>query len=194
MSCMIAFLQGGIPEIFPVPIELMRALETEGLRAMTEMIDLPHGAPAVQQYIGSALKPDRSPFHLTTLAPQLAPSLDARWRGAFFAPFGIGDILGTVEGDPGKAPFVTLAVKARLLVGGEEHAAVEWEVIGTQITTLNKAALIRNVNILNHGPHDSSDIRRCVALHAPQRVFGEPRAIVAMQCGVAAACLIEAIC
>ncbi|MGH7066212.1 MAG: hypothetical protein ACREEU_00325 [Acetobacteraceae bacterium] len=191
---MIAVLPGGIPEIFPAPIELMRALEAEGLRAMTATIDLPLGAPEVQQYIGSALKPDRSPFHLTTLAPQLAPSLEARWRGAFFAPFGIGDVLGTVEGDPGKPPFVSLTVKARLLVGGEEHVAVEWEVIGTQITTLNKAALIRSVRILNHGPHEPSEIRRCVALHAPQRVFGEPRAIVAMQCGVAAACLIEAIC
>ncbi|MGH7049061.1 MAG: hypothetical protein ACREFV_05945 [Acetobacteraceae bacterium] len=194
MSCMIAVLPGGIPEIFPVPIELMRALEIEGLRAMMEMIELPHGAPPVQQYIGSALKPDRSPFHLSTLAPQLAPSLEARWRGAFFAPFGIGNVLGTVEGDPGKPPFVTLAVKARLLVDGAEHVAAAWEVVGTQITTLNKAALIRNVEILNRGPHEATDIRRCVALHAPQRVFGEPRAIVAMQCGVAAACLLEAIC
>ena len=54
--------------------------------------------------------------------------------------------------------------------------------------------MIRSIKIAAPGPHDSNDIRRCIALHAPQRVFGEAKALIAMQCEVAVACLIEAIC
>jgi hypothetical protein len=80
------------------------------------------------------------------------------------------------------------------MANGEELVSAEWEIIGTSTNTANNAALIRSVTITNPGWHDPADVRRCVALHAPQRVFGEPKAVVAMQCGVAAACLIEAIC
>lgn len=172
----------------------MRTLETGGFKAMRAMIDRLGAAAEHEQYIGSALKPDRSPFHLTTLLSPTGASPDLRWWGSFFAPFGIGDVLGTVESRPETGDFVTLAVKAQLRVNNDDLVVAEWEVIGSQITKVNKAALVKTVKILKWGPHQEADIRRCVALHAPQRVFGEPRAIVAMQCGVAAACLIEAIC
>lgn len=195
MSCMIAPLPGGIPEIFPAPMDLMHKLEAEGLQQMRAMIKSLGAEGEGAQYIGSALKPDRSPFYLTTLLSPAGASPDLRWWGAFFAPFGIGEVLGTVASSPETGDFVTLAVSTRLRVDGdEERVVVEWEVSGSQVTKVNKAALIKSVNVRNAGPHLDTDIRRCVALHAPQRVFGEPSAIIAMQCGVAAACLIEAIC
>ena len=82
----------------------------------------------------------------------------------------------------------------KLHLGRIPLVSVDWEIRGNQGTRPNKASLIGSVTINDPGPHDPDDIRRCVALHAPLRCFGEPRAIVAMQCGVAAACLLEAIC
>lgn len=194
MSCMIAPLPGGIPEIFPARIDLMHKLEAEGLQEMRAMIRSIGAEGEDAQYIGSALKPDRSPFHLTTLLSQDKVRPDVKWWGSFYAPFGIGEVLGTVQCSP-DGNLVTLAVNTWLRVDGdEEHVAVDWEVRGSQITKVNKAALIKRVNVRHAGPHVEADVRRCVALHAPQRVFGEPSAIIAMQCGVAAACLIEAIC
>jgi hypothetical protein len=150
--------------------------------------------PAADQYVGAALRPDGSPFYLTTLAPSLAAALASAWQGAFYAPFGVGNIVGTVSGDQGSAPLSTVTVSAVLRVDGKEHVRAEWAMIGQNLTTPNVAALIKSINITNPGPHNPEDMRRCIALHGPQRAFGEPKALVAMQCGVAAACLIEAIC
>jgi hypothetical protein len=211
---MVASIQGGDPrrEIFPIPADRMADLGRIGLAEIFDLlgvrglIELPHNTA---QHLGAALKPDGTPFYLTTIAPDFGAVADptGQWRGGFFAPFGIGDIVGTVEGNlvsPGALP-TTIKVKARLLLdaGGNPptpvrvrapYISVDWEVSGSQATRPNKASLIGSVTINDPGPHDQADIRRCVALHAPQRSFGEPRAIVAMQCGVAAACLLEAIC
>lgn len=213
MSCMIATLQGGDPcrEIFPLSVDRMADLHGIGLVEICDLLgvqrieDLPL---TVIQHVGAAFKPDSCPFYLTTIAPDFGPTLNpvGYWRGGFFAPFGFGDIVGTVEGDllpPGGLP-TKLHVKARLLLddGGPAklvrarapYVSVDWEVHGSQATRPNKSSIIGSVKIHDPGPHTPEDIRRCVALHAPQRCFGEPRAIIAMQCGVAAAALIEAIC
>ena len=214
MSCMVAAIQGGEPrrEIFPIPIESMAALYTMGLAEICALLGVQHLGELhlnAAHHVGAALRPDGTPFYLSTIAPDFGADADpvGQWRGGFFAPFGIGDIVGTVEGHlvaPGALP-TTMTVKARLFLdaggnppsltlGRAAHVSVDWEVRGNQATRPNKASLISSVTIHNPGPHDPADIRRCVALHAPLRCFGEPRAIVAMQCGVAAACLLEAIC
>jgi hypothetical protein len=193
MSCMLVSSQGGRPEIFPLPVDQMHLLQTAGNQAMTAVLGRRLAIPVVQ-YVGTALRPDGTPFYLTTKAPDPASGLAGVWRGAFFAPFGVGDIVGTVSGDTSAAPIIALTVNAQLAIGGVERVSAEWVIDGTQATPPNIAALIRTVTIMNSGPHDPDDIRRCIALHAPQRVFGEPKAIVAMQCGVAAAALLEAIC
>ncbi|MDQ6640143.1 MAG: hypothetical protein M3Z15_10860 [Pseudomonadota bacterium] len=214
MSCYISALQGGDPrrEIFPLQVDRMEELRALGGKVMLAMLGI-KGIKQLSfnatQHVGAALKPDGTPFYLTTIAPDFGEAADpvGAWRGAFFAPFGIGDIVGTVEGvlaKPGARP-TAIVVKARLILdaGGKDMAAasdrkvrvsVDWEVHGNQATRPNKAALIDSVTIHDAGPHDPADLRRCVALHAPQRGSGEARAIIAMQCGVAAACLLEAIC
>jgi hypothetical protein len=194
MSCQVALLQGGNPEIFPIPIKMLRAVSDDGLKAMASALGTKSPKPPVEPYAGASLRPDGSPFYLATVAPSLEAALVGVWQGAFYAPFGVGNIVGTVLGDPGATDIVTITVNAELRVDGKEHVKVEWVMIGQKATTPNKAALIKSISIPNPGPHDPDDIRRCIALHGPQRSFGEPRAIVAMQCGVAAACLIEAIC
>jgi hypothetical protein len=191
---LVAVLPGGTPEIFPIPIKMLRSLPDVGLRVMSTALGTKSPTPSVEHFAGSALRPDGSPFYLTTLAPSLHEALAHPWRGAFYAPFGVGEVLGTVVGDPSATHIVTITVNAELRVEGKEHARVEWVLIGPKNTTANKAALIKSINITNPGPHNPEDIRRCIALHGPQRSRGEPKAIVAMQCGVAAACLIEAIC
>ncbi len=214
MSCLVSALQGGDPrrEIFPLPVATMAYLQSMGMAEMGSLLgvqglhELPRNAA---QHIGAALKPDGTAFYLTTIAPDFGPTADpvGHWRGAFFAHFGIGDVVGSVEcdlADPGALP-TRIRVQSRLLLdaggnpptqvlGRTAFISVDWEVMGNQATRANKASLIASVTVRDPGPHDPADIRRCVALHAPQRGFGEPRAIVAMQCGVAAACLLEAIC
>lgn len=213
MSCYISALQGGDPrrEIFPLRGDRMDELQAVGMKAMLALLDvkamkrLPFNSSF---HVGAALKPDGSPFYLATIAPDFGNAADpvGAWRGAFFAPFGVADVVGTVEGElsaPGEQP-TRIVVKARLFLdaGGKSLSAiarkavvsVDWEVRGNQATRPNKAALIGSVTVNEAGPHEASDLRRCVALHAPQRGSGEARAIVAMQCGVAAACLMEAIC
>lgn len=214
MSCLIAAPAGGDPrrEIFPMSLELFDILRQEGRNTILQMMQSA-GSNAkpepVVQHIGAALMPDGSAFYLTTIAPDFGMQTDpvGDWAGGFFAHFGVGDVVGSVQGklaSPGAMP-TTIAVKARLLLdpGGNPpapsfdrttHVSVDWVIRGNQATRTNKAAMIDTVTIHAPGPHDRGDIRRCVALHAPQRCFGVPRAIVAMQCGVAAACLIEAIC
>lgn len=199
MTCIIASIQGGNPEIFPIPVDAHHDLEQGGRLAMAaalgmEANDVVRMEPRVEQFIGSALRPDGSAFYLTTLAPKIDDCITNPWRAAFFSPFGIGDIAGTVTGTPTERQITTLTVDARLSVEGETRVSVSWSVIGSQRTAPNKSALINSIRIIEAGPHHAEDIRRCIALHGPQRIFGEPRAIVAMQCGVAAACLLEAIC
>ena len=214
MSCYISALQGGDPsrEIFPLSFERMDELMAVGKEAMFSMLKVKalKGLPFKSSvHVGAALKPDGSAFYLCTIAPDFGNALDpvGTWRGAFFAPFGVADVVGTVEGQltpPGALP-TGIVVKARLFLdaGGKPMTlaknraalvSVDWTVRGNQATRPNKAALIESVTVNEAGPHDPSDLRRCVALHAPQRGSGEARAIVAMQCGVAAACLLEAIC
>lgn len=213
MSCYFAAGQGGWPpEIFPIHAQRMDDLRSQGLAEMLSCL----GKSAIgelpldcKQFVGAALKPDGTAFYLTTIAPELGreENPQGHWFGSFFAPFGVGDIVGTVEADilaPGALPVV-MKVKAHLLpdaggnpatlqLGRTPIVSVEWEVSGNQATRPNKGALIKCVTIHNPGPHDSADIRKCIALHAPQRCFGMTQGVVAMQCGVAAACLLEAIC
>jgi hypothetical protein len=214
MSCMIEFLPGGDPrrEIFPLSLDRIDNLESVGrseILAMLGVGGIEQLAFDASQFIGAALKPDGTAFYLTTIAPDFGRTKDpvGSWRGGFFAPFGVGDVVGIVEGEllsPGALP-TSLNVKARLLLdaggnpavyesGRTPHVSVDWVVRGNQATRANKSSIIQSVTIHDAGPHDAADIRRCVALHAPQRSFGEVRAVIAMQCGVAAACLLEAIC
>lgn len=214
MSCFIEFLSGGDPrrEIFPLPLDRLDNLLSIGkseILAMLGVAEISELALNASQFVGAALKPDGSPFYLTTIAPDFGRVKDpvGAWRGGFFAPFGVGDVVGIVEGElfaPGALP-TSLNVKARLLLdaggnpatytqGRTPHVSVDWVVRGNQATRATKSAIIQSVTIHDPGPHEAADIRRCVALHAPQRSFGEVRAIIAMQCGVAAACLLEAIC
>jgi hypothetical protein len=186
MSCMMKRGLGGTPEIFPISAADMLSLQNS---AREQMAPLVAGESPV--FVGTALKPDGTPFYLCTMVPDSARAGSTQWKGAFFAPFGVGDVIGSVEGYPNVA---SISVKARLMARSDELVSAEWEVIGTVADTVNNSALIRSIRVINAGPHDSGDVRRCIALHAPQCVFGEAVAVVAMQCGVAAACLIEAIC
>lgn len=216
MSCMFAPIQGGSPmrEIFPLPLDDVDALcklgETEmrGMLGISAIKDLDRAPLTYAQFFGAALKPDGAAFYLTTLAPAATgtPQGIPFWRGAFFAHFGVGDIVGTVEGTlqgPSEPTLLTVAAELRLDEGKARaapspqrtaEASASWTVHGSQATRANKLGLIGKVDVTNRGPHDPADIRRCIALHAPDRAFGELRAVVAMQCGVAAAALIEAIC
>lgn len=195
MSCMIQRLQGGTPEIFPISARDINQLRSDGARAMSSftgdrsITDL--GDDDV--FVGVALKPDGSPFYLCIIGPSLEDGQSEEWKGAFYAPFGVGEVVGSVNGNP-DMKLASLSIKAQLLVQSEARVRAEWVVNGSQQTRPNKAALIQSVTISNPGPHRAEDIHRCIALHAPQRALGEPRAITAMQCGVAVAALIEAIC
>ncbi len=197
MSCMIAPHPGGTPEIFPLPWNDMAALQKSGKAAAKEL-GLKDADFTKGEYIGAAMKTDGKPFYLWASAPDLKTGESKPWKGAFFAPFGVGNIHGRVEAAPGdkksKFAITQIDVAAELKIRGKTSVAASWTVIGSQLTVPNKAAMIKSVAVENPGPHDIDDVRRCIALHAPDRVLGEPRAIVAMQCGVAAACLIEAIC
>ena len=191
LSCMLKLNQGCKPGIFPLSIIEMDTLHKRGQSFIASLI-----TQADPARVGATLRPDGTPFYLCTVAPDgdagLGKEAPSNWKGAFFAPVGVGEIGGIVEalyGDPTR-----IKVNARLLVGGVVRVNVSWEVVGTTTDTVNNAAMIDSVTIHDHGPHDAGDIRRCIALHAPQGVFGLPAAVVAMQCGVAAACLVEAIC
>ena len=197
MSCMIAALPGGSPEIFPLPIKRLMSLQTDGLRFAGQM-NLKKSEANTEEFMGVATRTDGTPFYLWLTAPDLTEGEEKNWSSAFFAPFGVGNLYGSVHAEPGQLDteyaMTTLTVEARFSIEGKDAVAAKWTVIGSQLTVPNKMAIIKSVEIVDPGPHDREDIRKCIALHAPQRVLGEPRAIVAMQCGVAAACLIEAIC
>ncbi|MEM9104989.1 MAG: hypothetical protein AAGC96_04975, partial [Pseudomonadota bacterium] len=149
-------------------------------------------------FVGAATRADGTPFYLWITAPDLETGQQKPWTGAFFAPFGVGEIHGLVKAVPGNKSddfaITELDVTAKLVVRGKTHAEASWQLIGSQHSLPNKAALIQGVKIVDAGPHDADDIRRCIALHAPQMALGEPRALVSMQCGVAVSALIEAIC
>ena len=196
MTCMIAPLPGGQPGIFPIPFDLFDKLRSDGSAAAQA---LGVGKDDLEQYyIGATTRADGAPFYLWITAPDLKTGQEQPWKGAFFAPFGVGEIHGLVEAVPGKKgedfAISKLDVIAKLVVQGKTHAEASWQLIGSQNSLPNKAALIQGVKIVDAGPHDPDDIRRCIALHAPQMALGEPRALVSMQCGVAVSALIEAIC
>jgi hypothetical protein len=160
-------------------------------------VDLKALAPPLQQYVGFTRRTDGEPFYLTTLAPVSFESVKkAAWSGAFYAPLGYGHVIGTVECEASSGVTAYFFVKARLFVGAAETVAANWRVLGPDqsVSPGNLAALIDRVQITRPGPHDAADMRRCIALHAPAAAWGEPRGLVAQQCGVAVACLIEAIC
>ena len=196
MTCMIAPLPGGQPGIFPIPYDDFLKLRGDGIAAgqalglRKEELD--------RDFIGAATRADGAPFYIWNTAPDLETGQGQAWRGAFFAPFGVGEIHGLVEAVPGDKSetfaMSQLDVTAKLVVRGKTEAEASWQLIGSQHSLPNKAALIQGVKIVDSGPHDADDIRRCIALHAPQMALGEPRALVAMQCGVAVSALIEAIC
>lgn len=205
MSCMIAALPGGSPEMFPIPFKTFMELRDSGRVAATGF-GLKTEQMDSQEFMGATTRTDGTPFYLWSTAPSLEDGLQNDWTGTFFAPFGVGNLYGRVDVQPGQVKekpedkvedeyaITTLSVEARFSVKGKDAVVAKWTVIGSQLTVPNKMALIQSVDVVDSGPHSKEDIRKCIALHAPQRVLGEPRAIVAMQCGVAAACLIEAIC
>lgn len=196
MTCMIAPLPGGQPGIFPIPHDLFDRLRNDGSKAAR---DLGVGGAELENFfIGATTRADGAPFYLFITAPDLKTGQEKQWQGAFFAPFGVGEIHGLVKAVPGNKSdefaMSKLDVTAKLVVEGKTHAEASWQLIGSQHSLPNKSALIQNVDVTNAGPHEAEDIRRCIALHAPQMALGEPRALVSMQCGVAVSALIEAIC
>ncbi len=198
MSCMIAPLPGGSPEIFPLPCSDFDKLRAAGQAAAAAM-GLDQSCFEQGEFLGAAMRTDGRPFYLWATAPDLARGEAESWQGGFWAPFGVGEVRGRLDVSPGleaKDSFAitTMKVRAELTVRGETTVAAAWSVIGSQHTVPNKSAMIESVQITKAGPHDMEDMRRCIALHAPQRALGEPRAMVSMQAGVAANCLIEAIC
>lgn len=198
MTCMIAPLPGGTPEIWPLAAADMLQLRDNGKDTARSMgfVDADF---VDREFLGAANRADGSPFYLWITAPKLEDGQSNPWKGAFYAPFGVGYVWGFVDVVPGVKEsdmfaISTLDVDAKLIVRGNEQVAASWRVIGSQLSEPNKAALIDTIQITNSGPHNSDDIRRCIALHAPQRALGEPNALVSMQCGVAVAALVEAIC
>lgn len=214
MSCMFApGLGGSAPEIFPIEMCRLNELQDHGLAHILAALGrstLEGVHKDARQFVGVALRTDGRPFYLTTIAPLNLGREDnpqGDWVGGFYAPFGVGDVVGTVEGSFNSAGAMPTSFKVRaqllldaggnpgtLRLGRTPYVSVEWEVAGNQATRPNKSALIKSVTVVDPGPHNPEDIRRCIALHAPARCFGLVQAVVAMQCGVAAACLVEAIC
>jgi hypothetical protein len=206
MSCMSIAPRGGcLPDgcVPTVPVEWaeLEQLQRDGLRLIELALNSPLNrlpVPATQ-FVGSSLRPDCCPFYLSTAAPRDPfPGSGPNWRGGFFAPFGYGHVVGTLDFDipSEQSPVATIVVAAQFVVLDQVHVAANWRVSGPapNTTPLNAIAVIDAINVVSAGPHREEDIRRCIALHAPQRVWGEPRVMVAAQCGVAVACLIEAVC
>jgi hypothetical protein len=198
MSCVGIAIASGRPVIVPVPLPTIDDLRQTGHTTMTAALG---GAFStlrvpVTQFMGAALRPDGTAFYLTTAAPH-APLTGSitDWVGAFYAPFGICDVSGVVEA-VAAGNDVVVTVDARLNRSGSDYVAAKWSVRGPapSIRQANSTALIETITIINSGPHEAEDIRRCIALHARQVVWGEPQTVVAGQCGVAVGCLIEAIC
>jgi len=199
MSCILAPIPGSAGGSLPLALPVMDDLIVTGGQAMAgELgIDLKALKPPLQQYVGFSRRPDGEPFYLTTLAPISFDSIKkAAWSGAFYAPLGYGHVVGTVKSDASSGTVAYFSVDAKLYVGTTETVAANWRVLGPDqsVAPRNLAALIDRVHVTRPGPHDAADMRRCIALHAPAAAWGEPRGLVAQQCGVAVACLIEAIC
>jgi len=214
MSCMFAPIPGGSPpQIFPIEDCRMDGLLKFGRAEILEMLkkkSIEDVGAGCKQFIGAGLRTDGTPFYMTTIAPKdigREEDPEGYWCGGFYAPFGVADVVGKVECTLVKRAPIEVHVTAMLLPdpGGNPLAPVapgsrssivevEWTVHGNQATRANKGALIKLVKVIKQGPHNPDDIKRCVALHAPQHCFGFSQSVVAMQCGVAAACLVEAIC
>lgn len=197
MSCM--FLPGdggGADSIRPVERAALEALEKDGLTALHALYPaMAKAKPPLEQYVGASVRPDGRPFYLTILAP---PSMTPKgaWLGGFYAPFGFFRVMGSVQGKAQSAESSSLAVAAVLMLGEKKAVAAQWSVLGpaARLDTLNTETMLQSVTVSAKGPHDERDIRACIARHAPLSSFGEPRAVVARQCGVALASLIEAVC
>ena len=84
MSCFIEFLPGGDPrrEIFPLALDRIDNLQSVGkseILAMLGVAEINELALNASQYIGAALKPDGTPFYLTTIAPDFGRTKDPVW-------------------------------------------------------------------------------------------------------------------
>lgn len=197
MSCM--FLPGGdagSPEIRPLPFKALADLQAEGLRALHAAFpQLAQAKPPLEQFVGAAVRPDSRPFYLTVLAPADAAA-SPQWRGGFYAPFGFFHVRGSLEGRPYSASASLLEVSASLVLEDKEIASAQWTVIGPNAGAApqNAEAMIQSIRVATSGPHAPADVRGCIARHAPLSSWGEPRAVTARQCGVALACLVEAVC
>ena len=206
MSCMLLPPGGGgnpcPPDCLPIGTDEMDELRHTGWRWITQQLGIDGGksdAP-VRQYLGTVRRTDGLPFYATLAAPPCEDEQPPEdWRGAFYAPFGFFRLVGTLRGRPGEENRYLLEVDAWLEAEGRSGAAMtaaRWVIAGPhpKVRAPNRAALLQSIEIRSSGPHDDSDLRSCIALHAPNAVWGDPRSVVAQQCGVAAACLIEAVC
>lgn len=197
MSCM--FLPGGdagSPEIRPLPFRALADLQAEGLRTLNGAFpQLAQAKPPLEQFVGAAVRPDSRPFYLTVVAPADAPD-GLPWRGGFYAPFGFFHVRGALEGRPYSASASLLEVTAALVLEDKEIGSAEWTVIGPHSAAApqNSEAMIQSIKVASAGPHAPADVRACIARHAPLSSWGEPQAVAARQCGVAVACLVEAVC
>ena len=197
MSCMFLPPDCGTQSIQPILPKSMDALRADGLAAIHALNpSLAQATPAVEQFVGASVRPDGRPYYLTVVAPEATLQKDASWSGAFYAPCGYFHIAGSVEGGPYTADSSLLKVSASLYLAEKETVAAQWTVIGpnANIVAQNNEAMIQDITITAKGPHDERDIRSCIARHAPLYAWGVPRTVVASQCGVALACLVEAVC
>lgn len=198
MSCMFTAPSCGDEEDLPLSDNAITELKRAGLEAIKDLIryEPEQLTPPAQQYTGASLRPDGRMFYLTTVAPKAKEAEEAEWTGAFYAPFGFFHVCGWVKAGREDATTSSVSVTAKLIHGQKDLISASWTVIGPQasVRTPNRACLIKSIEISASGPHDERDIRACIARHAPERALGVPKAIVALQCGVAVACLIEAIC
>ena len=197
MSCMFLPPDCGTQSIQPIAPRAMDALRADGLATLNALYpSLVQATPAIEEFVGASIRPDGRPFYLTVMAPEAALEKDAAWTGAFYAPGGFFHVAGSVEGRPHTAGSSLLTVSAALFVAEKEAVAAQWSVIGPNagVDAQNNEAMIQDIAITARGPHDERDIRSCIARHAPLLAWGLPRTVVASQCGVALACLVEAVC
>jgi hypothetical protein len=216
MSCYFVPPTGGPAKIFPLLFAELQTIYTDGGDAMAEAlrIDLKKLKPPQERFIGVSYRPDGEPFYVATIAPfSFEAVFNKEWSGAFYVPLRYGRLVGTVKGEkPGAGSSAYFAVDAKLYVGDKKATkvaiAANWRVLGPRpfergeeaeqqdrkANPGNLMALIDRVEITKSGAHKEDDMRRCIALHAPAAAWGEPKGLVAQQCGVAVAGLIEAIC
>lgn len=198
MSCMFVAPSGDCDDPGPLPLGAIDELSRTGLDVMQYLLGAPPEKlkPPAAQFTGAAKRTDGKLFYLSIVAPEFKAGPDAAWSGAFYAPFGHFHVAGSVKGAAAGKEAVTLSVAAKLVLGSKDLVAADWTVLGpkSDLRPPNRSCLIKAIKVTESGPHDKRDIRMCIARHAPERAWGEPKTVVASQCAVAVACLVEAIC